>query len=148
MARQHKDIDKDMMFQKIMPVLADNPFANIARPAAQEQPAVQSQEIAALRSRLSPTLAPAEQTMPKNAAELVVCDLMDSVIRKFNSCPCKHCRQAIAIQALNQLPAYYVPHEEEQLAKAKEQVDQKAVYNVLIKAVLNVRAHPAHNENF
>lgn len=149
MARTKKDIDKDMMFQKIMPVLADNPFSNLPREGAQAQAPAQDSangEISALRSRLSHThpIVSAERPMPRNIMESMVDESIDSAIKKFNCCPCNRCREEIAACALNALPAAYVSGSAEEIAAAQQQVDRKNVFNALIKAVLQVRAHPKH----
>lgn len=140
MAKTKKDLDKDMMFQKIMPVLADNPFSSIP---SREEPAP-SGELSALRNRLSqPSTAP-EQPMPKNLMELVVAAHIDEVVRKFNCCPCNRCRSDIAVLALNMLPPSYAFGTPEELEQQSAQIDVKVAYNALIKAVLQVRSHPNH----
>lgn len=143
MSKSQKELDKDMMFQKIMPVLKENPFADLPKPAAEESA---SPEIAALRSRLPHvrTLPRPEHPLPRNVTELAVDGVIDSVIRKFNCCPCNRCRCDVAALALNALPARYKTGTEEQLQAAAREVDSKAVYNALIKAVLQVRSHPNH----
>lgn len=141
MAKTKKDLDKDMMFQKIMPVLADNPFSSVP---SRDEPAAPSGELSALRSRLSQPSAAPEHPMPKNLMEFVVEAHIDEVIRKFNCCPCNRCRSDIAVLALNTLPPSYAFGTPEELEQQSTQIDVKIAYNALIKAVLQVRAHPNH----
>ncbi len=142
MPKNKKNLDKDMMFQKIMPVLAGNPFSNLS--AAEETSS--SEELSALRARLSGTNgdSAAEHPMPKNAMEAAVDGVIDSVIRKFNCCPCDHCRREIAAIALNALPPKYHAGSEEEIQAVLQEIEHRDVYNVLIKAVLYVRSHPSH----
>lgn len=141
MAKSKKDLDKDMMFQKIMPVLADNPFSSLPN---NEETAASSNELSALRNRLAQPSAPSEHPMPKNLMELAVAAHMDDVIRKFNCCPCNRCRSDIAVLALNSLPPMYCFGTPEELEQKSTQIDVKSVFNALIKAVLQVRSHPNH----
>lgn len=145
MAKNKKQLDKDIMFQKIMPVLAGNPFADLS---GTEQFQPEANEISNLRARLAPRHSniAAEHPMPRNVQELVVDDLIDAVIQKFNCCSCDYCRRAIAAQTLNSLPPQYVAQEGEQLQQAARQMEQRDVYNALIKAVLKVRANPPHHQ--
>lgn len=141
MAKSKKDLDKDMMFQKIMPVLADNPFSGVPN---QEEAAAPSGELSALRSRLAQPSGSSEQPMPKNLMELAVAAHIDDVIRKFNCCPCNRCRSDIAVLALNTLPPMYDFGTPEELEQKSAEIDVKPVFNALIKAVLQVRSHPNH----
>ena len=137
-----------MMFEKIMPALAGNPFSSLApTPAAtQSQPEAQPSEISALRSRIGAvrSIVPNEHPMPHNVTELAVDAVIDSVIRKFNCCPCNRCRKDIAAFALNMLPPQYSSGTQEEIEALAQQIDHKEVYNALIKAVLYVRSHPNH----
>lgn len=144
MGKSQKELDKDMMFQKIMPVLKENPFSNLPQDASAEESA--SPEIAALRSRLPHvrSITQPEHPMPRNVMELAVDDVIDSVIHKFNCCPCNRCRCDVAAIALNALPVQYMTGSEDVLREAARQVESKTVYNALIKAVLQVRSHPNH----
>lgn len=133
------------MFQKIMPVLAGNPFADLS---GTEQFQPETNEISNLRARLAPrhSNVVAQHPMPHNIQELLVDDLIDSVVQKFNCCSCDCCRRAIAAAALNSLPPQYVAQEGEQLQQTAQQMEQREVYNALIKAVLKVRAKPPHHQ--
>ena len=140
MAKSKKDLDKDMMFQKIMPVLADNPFSGVAS----REDGTSASGLSALRGRLAQPAAPAEHPMPKNLMELAVSQHIDEVIRKFNCCPCNRCHADIAVLALNKLPACYFFGTAEETEQQAAQIETKPVYDALIKAVLYVRSHPNH----
>lgn len=131
-----------MMFQKIMPVLAGNPFSNIS--STQDEPS--SAELSSLRTRLSNVNSSsiADHPLPKNIMEFAVDAVIDSVIRKFNCCPCNRCRKDIAAIALNTLPPKYHSGTDEEIQKVADEIEHREVYNVLIKAVLYVRSHPNH----
>lgn len=144
MSKNKKELDKDMMFQKIMPVLAGNPFSNVSSALPEEENS--STELSALRMRLSNvnSTSIADHPLPKNVMEFAVDAVIDSVIRKFNCCPCNRCRKDIASIALNTLPPKYHSGNEEEIQKVADEIEQREVYNVLIKAVLYVRSHPNH----
>lgn len=148
MAKNKKQLDKDIMFQKIMPVLAGNPFADLSGTEQFQQQESNASELSILRARLAPQhkdTAP-QHPMPRNAEELAVDGLIDQVIQKFNCCACDHCRRAIAAEALNALPPCYMAEDGQALTEAASHIDSRNVYNALIKAVLKIRTNPPHNK--
>lgn len=125
-----------MMFQKMMPALAGNPFSTLAA----ETPHVSPEKPPLSENVINSPKHP----FPKNINEFLVEELADSVIKKFNACTCEQCRKDIVLTALNHIPAQYTYLIDQQLHQFLQQADHKPIYNGLIKAVLQIRANPNH----
>ncbi|MEA4892937.1 MAG: late competence development ComFB family protein [Peptococcaceae bacterium] len=148
MAKSKKDLDKDLLFKKIMPALADNPFTAVS--PAGEPPLSSGMEedpISALRAKIfarSGFQESQDSAVTINLMENLVLQNLDSVIQKFNTCSCDRCRCDIAACALNLLPPLYVVDQPGKLAAREKEVPIKQVMDALVKAVIQVRAHPKH----
>ncbi|MGI5985275.1 MAG: late competence development ComFB family protein [Clostridiales bacterium] len=146
MAKSKKELDKDLMFSKIMPALTSNPFSNIATPA----PVIEengTDVLSALREKLfarSSEYIESETIATINVMENLVLKKVDSVIGRFNVCTCDRCRCDICACALNDLPPHYIVAKPDIIAKAESEIPEKTVMDALIKAVIKVRAHPRH----
>ncbi len=143
MASAKKAIDKDALFQKILPAIEENPFS-----ALQNEPItpLPPDELSALRDKL---FGRADKSTPTsistvNVMETLVLRQLDAVIRKFNVCGCDRCRCDIAAIALNLLPPRYVVTQHHRMEQVLEEIPQKDVTDALIKAVIKVRSHPRH----
>lgn len=149
MAKSKKELDRDLMFSKIMPALSDNPFtvpvtAHI--PAPVEEPE-DTDVLSALREKLfarSSDYVESETIATINVMENLVLKKVDSVIARFNVCTCDRCRCDICACALNELPPHYIVAKTDAIAKAETEIPEKLVMNALIKAVIKVRSHPRH----
>ncbi len=138
-----KAIDKDALFQKILPALEDNPFSMML-PEQVDPPSPDA--LAALRERL---FARPERSDPNlvstiNVMETMVLRQLDAVIDKFNVCSCDRCRCDVAAYALNLLPPRYVVTSCKYLDEVVAEIPSREVTEALIKAVLRVRQHPRH----
>ncbi len=143
MAKAKKTLDKDMMFQKMMPALAGNPFSTLSTESTQESTNTEPSSPAP-KEEPTPKSSIENELLPHNINEILVQDHIDQVIKKFNCCSCPRCRQDITIIALNALAPQYVALSQEETEKMVQQSDVKPVYNALIKGVLQVRSHPNH----
>ncbi|MGI5978978.1 MAG: late competence development ComFB family protein [Oscillospiraceae bacterium] len=147
MAKTKKELDKDLMFSKIMPALSDNPFtAPIAAPSRAEKSEDQD-ALSALREKLfarSSEYIESETIATINVMENLVLKKVDQVIARFNVCTCDRCRCDICACALNILPPRYIVAKPDVIAKAEQEVPDKMVMDALIKAVIKVRSHPRH----
>ena len=147
MAKSKKELDKDLMFSKIMPALSDNPFtAPAAAPLPVEEPDGKD-ALSALREKLfarSSDYIESETIATINVMENLVLNKVDQVIARFNVCTCDRCRCDICACALNILPPRYIVAKPDAIAKAEEEVPEKMVMDALIKAVIKVRSHPRH----
>lgn len=145
MAKSKKELDRDLMFSKIMPALSDNPFtAPVAIPAEEQE---DTDALSALREKLfarSSEYVESETIATINVMENLVLKKVDSVIARFNVCTCDRCRCDICACALNNLPPRYIVAKPDLIAKAEAEVPEKLVMDTLIKAVIKVRSHPRH----
>ena len=146
MAKSKKELDKDLMFSKIMPALTSNPFSNVAPPVPVEDE-IDTDVLSALREKLfarSNDYIESETIATINVMENLVLRRVDSVISRFNVCNCDRCRCDICACALNNLTPRYIVAKPEIIAKAEASIPEKTVMDALIKAVIKVRSHPRH----
>jgi len=147
MAKSKKELDKDLMFSKIMPALSDNPFT---APVTAHIPAEEPEDtdaLSALREKLfarSSDFVESETIATINVMENLVLKKVDQVIARFNVCTCDRCRCDICACALNMLPPRYIVAKADVIAKAEADIPEKEVMDALIKAVIKVRSHPRH----
>ena len=146
MAKSKKELDKDLMFSKIMPALEGNPFSTVS-PVPGKAADAPGDAISALRDKIfarSSDFSESDSLATINVMENLVLRNVDTVMQRFNVCGCDRCRCDICACALNQLPAKYIVAKKEKLLKAESEIDQKTVMGALIKAVIQVRSHPRH----
>lgn len=167
MAKSKKELDKDLMFAKIMPALSDNPFSDLhgdddespsgdsaadAQPQSAAPSAAPSEaedaddgDLAALRNRLFARGGVLHEEMcTLNLNESIVRRNVDSVIRRFNCCGCDRCRCDVITETLNQVPPHYVTGDSKRIAQYEAEVPEAEIMSALVRAVLQVRAHPKH----
>ena len=70
--------------------------------------------------------------------------LLDSALQDDKEAGIYRCRRDICACALNQLTPRYIVAKKDKIRKAEAEIDQKVVIDALIKAVIQVRAHPRH----
>lgn len=151
MAKNEKELDKDLMFQKIMPAIKDNPFSTVynASESSNKNFGVLEAEdnLTLLRKRLfnkNEFYEDINSFATINIMETLITKHIDSVITKFNSCSCDRCKCDIAAYALNLLPPKYIVAKPENIQKAENEIPVKQIMDALIKAVIFVRSHPQH----
>ncbi len=152
MAKTKRELDKDLMFQKIMPAIADNPFstvynANHASDTATEAEKQEHDAFQSLRKKVfSSTYMcdPGTEISVINIMENLVLGYLDSAMKKFNVCTCDKCKCYVAAFALNTAEPRYVSGTQEDLRKAEQEVPQKVITDALIKAVISLRSNPQH----
>ena len=151
MARSKKELDKDLMFEKILPALNDNPFSASETPKAVPMPEavieVVDENLSALRNKLfarSPDYVESETVATINIMENLVLRHVDTVMQRFNVCKCDRCRCDVTACALNRLPPKYVVAQSAKIEKAEKEIPINNVMDALIKAVIQVRSHPRH----
>jgi len=145
MSKSKKELDRDMMFSKIMPALTSNPYSDSDSLLRQEDG--ETDVLSALREKLfarSSDYVESETIATINVMENLVLKKIDTVMGRFNVCTCDRCRCDICACALNMLPPRYVVAKPEMIARVEEEVPEKTVMDALIKAVIKVRAHPRH----
>ena len=105
MAKSKKELDKDLVFSKIMPPLSGNPFSTMSPvPGSNES---SGDAVSALRDKIfarSSDFVESDTTATINVMENLVLRNVDTVMQRFNVCGCDRCRCDICACALNQLP--------------------------------------------
>lgn len=150
MAKSKKELDKDLMFSKIMPALNSNPFcADAASHPPENQPEAESspRTLSALRDRIfskSGGFSDVETITTVNVMENLVLKHVDSVIQRFNVCGCDRCRCDICAYALNLLPPKYVAVPPAEIEAAEREIPDKMIMDALIRAALQIRSKPRH----
>lgn len=132
-------LDKDLMFQKIMPSSKKKDGSD------QTETATCASD---LRSRI---FAKADESgismggiRAVNLMEEVVMQYLDGTIEKFNCCRCDQCRSDVIALTLNELQPKYVVGDSEHIHELAKQVPTKDVLASLVHAVIKVRSHPRH----
>lgn len=148
MAKSKKELDKDLMFSKILPALTSNPFSSVSSyVSGGDSEDSAADPITALRDKIfarSNYYVESETIATINVMENMVLKNVDSVIQRFNVCSCDRCRCDICACALNHLPPRYIVAQKDKIEKAESQIPKKLVMDALIKAVIKVRSHPRH----
>ena len=106
MAKSKKELDKDLLFSKIMPALDSNPFCSDNSADAPDTEASPN-SLSALRDKIfarNTSFHESETIATINVMENLVLKYVDSVIRRFNVCSCDRCRRDICAYAINVLP--------------------------------------------
>ncbi len=155
MAKSKKELDKDLMFQKIMPAIADNPFSTVyhanhqnedgtfSMPSTDENDAFQT-----LRKKVfsSTYMCETPQNVTViNIMENLVLGYLDSAMAKFNVCTCDKCKCFVAAYTLNLLEPKYVAGTQDELRTAESEIPQKTITDALIKAVIYLRTNKQHD---
>lgn len=153
MARTKREIDKEIMFKKIMPS-SFKPAVQTS-PSEEDAPATQTAPIAPcgdqkpLRSTLilekSVPLGESRPALLTNVMEQLVADKIDAAITKFRCCKCDKCKKDVAAITLNKLKPKYIVSETAALADSMTERQTNAeVTTALVQAILTVKSHPRH----
>ncbi len=159
MARSKKEIDKELMYKKLMPSQsrrrasaeeskpagpaaavpaadsAGQPESATAVPSARRTPEVHKVSVPALDS---------PQTEVVNVMESAVLSKLEAVLSRFTCCRCDRCKKDIVALALNKLPPKYMVLTRGQRAPDVDAQTNAQVVTALIQAVIRVRAKPRH----
>lgn len=165
MPKNKNEIDKEMMYRKIMPTSV-RPMQSVVPGSAAQVDGTSSAAIS--DQKKSPSEASSAMTaftqplIKKNASgvrlresqnmvlvnvmEEMVVSKLDTTLMRFNCCKCNKCKKDIAAIALNRLPAKYIVIDENDTAKRKEAEDKYAsdVTGALVQAILAVKKEPRH----
>ena len=146
MAKSKKELDKDLLFSKIMPALDSNPFCSDSSAAPADADASPN-ALSALRDKIfarNTNFLESETIATINVMENLVLKNVDSVIQRFNVCSCDRCRRDICAYALNILPPRYAVVAVSKIERAEAEIPNKLIMDALIKAAIQVRANPHH----
>lgn len=157
MAKSKNEIDKEIMYRKIMPT--SGRFSQSQEPVIPQNQTPAAVSMTAAPTRPKPSASPVNHTSAVNAQfqesrdmilvnimEDLVLSRLDSTLARFNCCKCNKCKKDIAALALNRLePRYFVmkEHDEKKRAEAEEEY-ASAVTSALIQAILIVKKSPRH----
>ncbi|MEG2213361.1 MAG: late competence development ComFB family protein, partial [Clostridiales bacterium] len=115
MAKLKNDSAKDLLLNKLLPALNDNPFSSTYEGTYSQRPDANASKatvdpLSALRSKLfARSDAYTQDSFATiNVMENLVLKYIDQVIRRFNACSCDRCRCDVAAYALNYLPPKYI----------------------------------------
>lgn len=151
--RSRSEIDKDIMYSKIMPTgLADLYQGSDPETSGDgEAPApVPSAPVSAPPAPPELLRRGGVQVHEKNSAavinlmELLVTEKLDAAFDKFNCCKCNKCRKDAAAIALNNLHPKYVVIDPEQADALLTKEMYAEATAAIVKAILVVRTHPRH----
>lgn len=138
MGATRKEIDKEYLFNLLMPT------ASSAPEIPEKSQAAPLKETAAFSLGSGARLRPARELVLLNLNEQLVASRLDEVFEKFRCCRCDRCRQDVAALALNALPARYVVAAPEDVPSLLEKASSREVSAALVKAILQVKKHPRH----
>ena len=149
MAKSRNDIDKDIMYRKIMPS-SSRPHADADAPPVLEQtisPTSAGMADALRRSLSAPVqLRENKDAVLINLMEELVLTRLDATLQRFNCCKCDKCKKDIAALALNRLTPHDVVLDGNKDLKQKEAEEKYAseVTGALVQAILVVKKEPRH----
>ncbi len=168
MARTKSEIDKESMFNKIMPSnlirknSEDSQAPEFDEEATSLQQTVTKPQISLHQSNvesttINPTKTPLysmedkknsfvkrKSTVMVNIIEQLVASKLDMAFNKFNCCKCDRCRQDVAALALNKIKPKYIIVDENEAKDVLNNHDDPTVMSAIIQAMLTVMSHPRH----
>lgn len=156
MAKTRTEIDKELMYQKIMPTAARKtaPEPEASPAAAGESQAVSPASVptaagmarAIGRTSVKLPFRENHEMVLTNLMEEIVFEKLDATLVRFNCCKCNRCKKDIAALALNRLPSRYVVmrEEDEERRKKAEETYGSEVTSALVQAILLVKKEPRH----
>jgi competence protein ComFB len=157
LARTKREIDKELMYKKLMPSAraareqeastppeSGSPAPIPSAPAVSPPPAPATAQKPPEPHRLAIPSLDNRQMVVVNTMESCVLGKLDEVLERFSCCRCDRCKKDIVALALNKLPPKYMV-----LADGQPEPDIDAQTNAqivaaMIQAVIKVRAHPRH----
>lgn len=154
MPRSKKEIDKELMYRKLMP--------SQPRRGPEEEPGPAGGAAAALQTEPGPArISPPARRVPEphkvsvpslenhqtevvNVMESAVLSKLESVLSRFQCCRCDRCKKDIVALALNKLPPKYMVLTDGQQPPDIDPQTNAQVVTAMIQAVIRVRAKPRH----
>lgn len=166
MAKTRKEIDKELMFNKIMPSARiapqQEPETSAEGAQAEDTPVLSTGTVQdeLQQTTLPPAMAIGvkrsvintdkevrlKETEPAcliNLMEHMVAEKLDAAFDKFHCCKCDKCKKDAAAIALNKLPPRYVVSDKLSLLLEDRQTNSE-VTTAIIQGILIVKAHPRH----
>ena len=155
MAKSRSEIDKEMMYRKIMPSAAKK-GGNVVD-GADESAVTMEAGAAGLMGNIPPVPTAASMakairrpavSMPVKVEQnmVLVISKLDATLDRFNCCKCDKCKKDIAALALNRLKPHYVVmnEQDDERRRKNEEMFASEVTSALIQAILMVKKEPRH----
>lgn len=161
MAKSRSEIDKEMMYRKIMPSAGKKSGSAVSGPdesavtvdmgaaglmgSTAAVPTAASMAKAIRRPAVSLPVKEEQNMVLINLMEELVLSKLDATLDRFNCCKCDKCKKDIAA-ALNRLKPHYVvmSEQDEDHRKKNEEMYASEVTSALIQAILMVKKEPRH----
>lgn len=152
MAKSKNEIDKELMYKKLMPSAG---FGN----KEEEHFHIDEQDVKAATELLDKPLINHKTVMTRqvgvpfmdnqptilvNVMENIVLEKMESVLSRFKCCKCDRCKKDIVALTLNKLPPKYMVIVEGQPTPDIDTQTNAMVITAMIQAVIAVRDKPRH----
>jgi hypothetical protein len=156
MAKSKKEIDKDLMYKKLMPSAPKPAKSSLSEDSSEEpsylqnvareleEPLPSQHQPITIRRDVGVPFMDTQPTVLVNTMETVVLEKMETVLAKFKCCKCDRCKKDIVAIALNKLSPRYMVLRDGQPAPDIDPQTNAAVVTAMIQAVLEVRSHPRH----
>lgn len=155
MAKNRTEIDKELMYRKIMPTAAAKPVEKPEQPSQTADNVAEPQTFFPSAAGMAKTIRRTAVPLPfqeehemalTNLMEELVLDRLDATLVRFNCCKCNRCKKDIAALALNRLPARYVVIREDDAERRKKAEEEygSEVISALVQAILLVKKEPRH----
>lgn len=154
MPKTKKEIDKELMYKKLMPSApravkaaqqeaSENTSTYVQNPVQAEELPTQHRKTI-MRREVGVPFMDTQPTILVNTMESVVLEKLDSVLARMQCCKCDRCKKDIVAMALNKLPPKYMVLVEGQPTPDLSPQANAQVVTAMIQAILAVRAHPRH----
>ena len=151
MSTAKKDIDKNLMFQKIMPsanistkTTSANPTSVVDTPLVAKQLDTKQFDSQPMINRAI-TIPQKNQSYITNLNEKAVSDNLDSVLERFKCCKCDRCKKDIIALSLNSLPPRYVVNcTNDTLSDFIDPQKTTEITTSIVRAVIKVKSEPRH----
>lgn len=153
MSKTKKEIDKDIMYGKIMPSAKRNTASITTADYSERDEGAAIKMLENETAKHTPAMLidknglevkSEHSTLVVNLQEYLIMDKLEAAFAKFNCCKCERCKKDVVALALNKLPPAYVVIEQSELDAELEKHNLPAVSTALIQAILKVRANPRH----
>lgn len=157
MAKTRTEIDKELMYQKIMPTAArktaavqpekpETVAAGTSSPSTMTMPTAAGMARAIGRTSVPLPFQEKREMILVNLMEDIVFEKLDATLVRFNCCKCNRCKKDIAALALNRLQPRYVVMEKDDKDRRKmaEESYGSEVTSALVQAILLVKKEPRH----
>lgn len=150
MSKNKRDIDKDVMYSKIMPSAVRG--SKIKNEAIEEKASeirtigadhVHSGGKANIYPKNTITMPAPKPKVLVNLVEYAIKEKLDEAFAKFNCCKCDKCKMDVVAITLNKMTPKYVVIAEEDISIVMRKYSDNVIPSI-IKAIIEVKSNPRH----